>query len=154
MKRLQSREEMALKFRIGFLYIIPEGRQRCYHRSTGYQRFHTGAYECMEVCFCTATSCHQCYFLQLIKHLMILMWLFGIHIHVLQHIPGWIPGKVEEFQPSLPTAGRAPTDRAYFYFSHLSCKTQYQNYNTITVNLEFLEILLTFLTLHRKMLNM
>jgi hypothetical protein len=134
-KRLQSREEMALKFRIGFLYIIPEGRRRYYHWSTGYQRFHTGAYECMVVCFCIATACHQCYFLQLMKHLMILMWLVGIHIHVLKHeIPGWIPGKVEEFQPSLPTAWRAPRGRAYFYFSHLSRKTQYQNYNTITVS--------------------
>jgi hypothetical protein len=55
----QSMEEMALKFSIGLLYIIPEGRRRCYHRSTGYQRFHARAYEYTVGCFCTATARHH-----------------------------------------------------------------------------------------------
>jgi hypothetical protein len=78
-KRLQSDEEMELKFRIGFSYVIPERKWRYYHRSTEYQRFHTGACECMAVCCCNATACHQGYFLQLMKHLMMLMWLVGTH---------------------------------------------------------------------------
>jgi hypothetical protein len=43
--------------------------------------------------------------------------------------------------------------QSMFGFSHLSCKKQYKNYNTITVHLEFLQILQIFFKLHQKMLN-
>jgi hypothetical protein len=99
-KHLQSTIEMALNFSTGLLNIIPEGRRRCYHRSTGYQRFHAGAYEYTVGCFCTATACHQGYFLQLMKHLMMLMWLVGIHIHVLKHTySAESLGKLQNFNP-------------------------------------------------------
>jgi hypothetical protein len=31
-------------------------------------------------CCCTAIACHQCYFLQAMKHLMILTWIAGTDI--------------------------------------------------------------------------
>jgi hypothetical protein len=57
------------------------------------------------------------------------------------------------FHSSLPTGWHAPRGRACFGFPHLPCKKQYKYYNTITVHLQFLQILQTFFKLHRKMFN-
>jgi hypothetical protein len=104
--------------------------------------------------FCTATACHQGYFLQLMKHLMMLMLVVGIHIHVLkQTYQADSLGKLKNFKPLCLLHNKHLGAANNFIFFHLCCKKQYQNYNKITVHLEFLEILLTF-KLHRKMLNM
>jgi hypothetical protein len=92
---LQRREEMELQFRIGFLSVIQLYMMMLSTKYTIPQVWDKSMWMRGSSRCCTTTACHQGYFLQHTKHLMMLMWVACPH-SLSNSITAlcWFPGPV------------------------------------------------------------